>query len=104
MNRLLINHIKKVLPALKHDIHTQISLLTEELAGYGDTIIDGAENQGALLLHLLSKFANAFCAAIDGTATGERNGYELYGGARIVNIFHSVFQGELNLIGPLSGL
>ena len=29
---------------------------------------------------------------------------QLYGGARIINIFHVVFQGELDMIGPFSGL
>jgi len=77
--------------------------LHEELDSYGDTIIDGTENQGALLLHLISKFATNFGNAIDGNANkGEV--LQLYGGARIINIFHVVFQGELDMIGPFSGL
>jgi len=54
-------------------------------------------------LHLISKFATNFGNAIDGNA-GKGEVLQLYGGARIINIFHVVFQGELDMIGPFSGL
>jgi len=104
MNTILIRHIKQRLPALKQDIHSNVQLLTEELQQYGESMIDGVENKGALLLHLLGKFSNNFNSAIDGTGGTIPPGRELYGGARIVNIFHSVFQGELDMIDAYAGL
>ena len=35
---------------------------------YGDALLDGKSNQGALMLQLITQFANNYCDAIDGTS------------------------------------
>ena len=39
-----------------------------ELAKYGDALLEGKSNQGALMLQLITQFANNYCDAIDGTS------------------------------------
>ena len=38
------------------------------LTRYGDALLEGKSNQGALMLQLITQFANNYCDAIDGTS------------------------------------
>ncbi len=109
-NKLLVAHIRKVLPKLKANIKDQIRSLNSDLERIGDTPAPTDVTQrGYLLLRLIGDFANAFRAAIDGqserdlSTPGEKN-YKLNGGARIRYIFSEVFDKGLERIDPLDGL
>ena len=130
LNQILINHIKKCLPDLKQSIHENISELETEILSYGKPISmdhDMNNNKGALLLHLISKFSENFSDSIDGAnvntmmmrkykkSQNERKvnyddlnlsqqARELFGGARILYIFRTEFQINLNKIKSFDGL
>jgi len=100
LNRILINHIQRVLPDLRNKISAQIVAYEQEMKGYGAPLDDGAP-KGALLLHLLTKFCQDFRQSIDGHSTDSPSN-ELYGGARISYIFHDVFATTLDNIDPVA--
>ena len=66
-----------------------------EIAKYGDALLEGKSNQGALMLQLITQFVNNYCDAIDGTSAqvqeASRETGELQGGARINHIFRYEF-------------
>lgn len=74
-----------------------------ELQQYGETVYTNKSGQGALLLHLLSKFSSAYIDSIDGKSD-DVSITELYGGARISYIFHHSFEKGILSIHPFDGL
>ena len=68
LNRVLIHHIRDVVPMLKGKLLDMIAETEYELSGLGDPGIDAAEGgaQGAHLLNLFSQFANNFSDSIEG--------------------------------------
>ncbi|KAF4525209.1 hypothetical protein B566_EDAN008316 [Ephemera danica] len=99
LNRLLVYHIRECLPQLKTRVSCMMAQFQTLLSSYGSDVI----NTSQTLLQIITKFAFAYCATIDGTARNiETN--ELCGGARICYIFHETFGRALNFIQPLSGL
>ncbi|KAI8393761.1 Dynamin central region-domain-containing protein [Radiomyces spectabilis] len=104
LNAILLAHIKEKLPELRTKLSGLISQTQKELAQYGDpTFTTGAVHRGSLVLRLLTKFANDFVAAIDGTSA-EMSTKELCGGARIYFIFNNVFGNALDAIPPCANL
>lgn len=55
------------------------------------------------LLQIITKFAGAYCATIEGTARNIET-TELCGGARMCYIFHETFGRTLDGIHPLTGM
>jgi len=106
MNRVLINHIKKVLPNIKAQIQEDISKLEDELAGYGVPIIETEQAMSALLLNLITQFATNFGNTIDGVGIDESkmNSNELFGGARILYTFRVAYQREVMRVHAHDGL
>jgi len=106
MNKVLINHIKGVLPNIKSQIQKDISKLEDELAGYGVPIIETEQAMSALLLNLITQFATNFGNTIDGVGIDERkmNSNELFGGARILYIFRVAYQKEVMRVHAHDGL
>jgi dynamin 1-like protein len=109
-NKLLVTHIRRVLPKLKANIKDQIKTLVADLDRIGELAAPTDVTQrGYLLLRLIGDFANAFRAAIEGqrerdlTTASDKN-YKLNGGARIRHIFNEVFDKNLERIDPLDGL
>ena len=108
-NRLLVTHIKKVLPKLKSNIKEQSKELKRELVRIGEISAptDSAQ-RSYLMLRLIEDFSNNFRAAIDGS--GDRGDPDaahsrtLNGGARIRHVFNEVFGKTLENIDPLAGL
>ncbi|XP_055682927.1 dynamin-1-like protein [Lutzomyia longipalpis] len=99
LNRLLMHHIRDCLPDLKTRVNVMMSQFQSLLSSYGDDVKDKSQT----LLQIITKFASAYCATIDGTARNiETN--ELCGGARICYIFHETFGKTLDSIHPLTGL
>ncbi|CAO3631712.1 unnamed protein product [Cunninghamella echinulata] len=104
LNQILFNHIKEKLPELRTKLSSLISQTQHELSQYGDPVLTtGTMHRGSLILRLLTKFANDFVAAIDGTSS-EMSTKELCGGARIYYIFNNVFGNALIAIPPCSNL
>lgn len=99
LNRLLMHHIRDCLPALKTRVNVMASQFSSLVTSFGEPV----EDKGKLLLQIITKFATAYCATIEGTAKNiETN--ELCGGARICYIFHETFGKALESVEPLGGL
>ncbi|GAB6021468.1 UAA transporter [Chamberlinius hualienensis] len=99
LNRLLMHHIRDCLPDLKTRVNVMISQFQSLLNSYGDAV----EDKSQTLLQIITKFASAYCATIEGTARNIET-TELCGGARICYIFHETFGQTLASIDPLGGL
>ena len=99
LNRLLMHHIRDCLPELKTRVSVMISQFQTLLNSYGDAVVD----QGQTLLQIITRFASAYCSAIEGTARDIETS-KLSGGARISYVFHEVFSKRLDAVDPLEGL
>ncbi|KAH3765574.1 dynamin GTPase [Pelomyxa schiedti] len=105
LNRILLNHIRDTIPDLKVKVNKLLADAKAEYSQYGDLIsCNGGE--GALLLQILTKFSNDFCAIIDGKSIGTQqiSLTELTGGARISYIFNEIYSYCLNGMDPLRDL
>lgn len=69
------------------------------LNSYGGDV----EDKSQTLLQIITKFANSYCATIEGTSRNIET-TELCGGARICYIFHETFGKTLDSINPLADL
>lgn len=76
-----------------------ISQFQSLLNSYGEDVTDKSQT----LLQIITKFASAYCATIEGTARNIET-TELCGGARICYIFHETFGRTLDGIHPLTGV
>ncbi|KAH7910477.1 dynamin protein dnm1 [Hygrophoropsis aurantiaca] len=104
LNQVLMNHIRDKLPDMKARLNTLMGQAQHELNSFGDAAIFGDKNQqGALVLRLMNKFAHDFVASIEGTKV-DISTKELSGGARIYYIFNDVFGHALASIDSTSNL
>lgn len=99
LNRLLMHHIRDCLPDLKTRVNVMASQFQSLLNSYGEDVTDKSQ----CLLQIITKFASAYCATIEGTARNIET-TELCGGARMCYIFHETFGRTLDSIHPLTGL
>ncbi|KAM0732431.1 Dynamin-1-like protein [Formica fusca] len=99
LNRLLMQHIRDCLPELKNRVNTMIAQYQTLLNSYGGDV----EDKSQTLLQIITKFANSYCATIEGTSRNIET-TELCGGARICYIFHETFGRTLDSINPLADL
>ncbi|XP_050446525.1 dynamin-1-like protein isoform X2 [Cataglyphis hispanica] len=99
LNRLLMQHIRDCLPELKNRVNTMIAQYQTLLNSYGGDV----EDKSQTLLQIITKFANSYCATIEGTSRNIET-TELCGGARICYIFHETFGKTLDSINPLADL
>jgi len=67
LNQMLLGHIRACLPELRTKAASALVRARGEIAKYGDALLEGKSNQGALMLQLITQFANNYCDAIDGT-------------------------------------
>lgn len=99
LNRLLMHHIRDCLPELKTRVNVMASQFQSLLNSYGEDVTDKSQT----LLQIITKFASAYCATIEGTSKNIET-TELCGGARMCYIFHETFGRTLDSIHPLTGL
>merc|ERR1719237_1406211 len=99
LNRLLMQHIRDCLPELKTRVNVMAAQFQSLLNSYGNDVLD----KNTTLLQIITKFAAAYVATLDGTSTNIETS-ELCGGARICYIFHETFGRTLDSIHPLAGL
>lgn len=106
LNRILMSHIRERLPDIKARLNTLMGQTEQELASYGDfpSLAESAEGRAALLLNLMTKFANSFVNSVDGTTFDDVSIKELCGGARIYYIYNEVFGAQLAAINPTQNL
>lgn len=91
LNQVLMNHIRDKLPDMKARLNTLMGQAQQELNSFGDAAIFGDRNQqGGLILRLMTQFARDFVSSIEGTKV-DVSTKELSGGARIYYIFNDVF-------------
>ncbi|PSS03327.1 hypothetical protein EW026_g5003 [Hermanssonia centrifuga] len=91
LNQVLMNHIRDKLPDMKARLNTLMGQAQQELNSFGDAAIYGDVNQqGGLVLRLMTQFARDFISSIEGTNMNIST-KELSGGARIYYIFNDVF-------------
>ncbi|KAJ7065336.1 dynamin protein dnm1 [Mycena amicta] len=104
LNQVLMNHIRDKLPDMKARLNTLMGQAQQELNSFGDSDSFGDQNQqGALILRLMTQFARDFVASIEGTKV-DVSTKELSGGARIYYIFNDVFGHALDSIDATENL
>ncbi|KDQ61820.1 hypothetical protein JAAARDRAFT_31294 [Jaapia argillacea MUCL 33604] len=104
LNQVLMNHIREKLPDMKARLNTLIGQAQQELNSFGDPSLFGDKNQqGALILRLMTQFARDFVSSIEGSNL-EISTKELSGGARIYYIFNDVFGHALASIDATQNL
>ncbi|KAI8985641.1 Dynamin central region-domain-containing protein [Trametes punicea] len=104
LNQVLMNHIRDKLPDMKARLNTLMGQAQQELSSYGDAAIYGDKNQqGGLILRLMTQFARDFVSSIEGTSV-DISTKELSGGARIYYIFNDVFGQALQSIDATHNL
>ncbi|KAH8995110.1 dynamin protein dnm1 [Lactarius hatsudake] len=104
LNHVLMNHIRDKLPDMKARLNTLMGQAQQELNSFGDEAIYGDTNQqGALVLRLMTRFAHDFVTSIEGRNV-DISTKELSGGARIYYIFNDVFGHALTSIEPTHSL
>lgn len=106
LNKILMNHIRERLPDIKAKLNTLMGQTEQELSSYGDfpSLAETKEGKSALLLNLMTKFANSFVNSVEGTALDDFSIKELCGGARIYYIFNEVYGYQLASINPTQNL
>lgn len=104
LNQVLINHIRDKLPDMKARLNTLMGQAQQELNSFGDSAIFGDKNQqGGLILRLMTQFARDFVSSIEGTKV-DISTKELSGGARIYYIFNDIFGRALGSIDATHNL
>ncbi|KAJ7132181.1 dynamin protein dnm1 [Mycena epipterygia] len=104
LNQVLMNHIRDKLPDMKARLNTLMGQAQQELNSFGDSDSFGDQNQqGALILRLMTQFARDFVSSIEGTKV-DISTKELSGGARIYYIFNDVFGQALDSIDSTQNL
>ena len=90
-----MNHIRDKIPDMKARLNTLMGQAQQELNAFGDEALFGDKNQqGAIVLRLMTQFARDFVSSIEGT-NFDISTKELSGGARIYYIFNDVFGNAL---------
>lgn len=103
LNKLLMDHIQSNLPDLRTKIAHMLQQKHNELVSYGDSILETSGQRGAMVLQIITTFAQNFKSALTGQAQ-DGNMAELSGGARISYIFNDVFATTLDKVDPAEGL
>ncbi|KAF3599303.1 hypothetical protein F2Q69_00032928 [Brassica cretica] len=98
ITKILVQHIKVLLPDLKSRISNALVATAKEHQSYGE-ITESTAGQGAILLNFLSKYCEAYSSLLEGKSE-EMSTSELSGGARIHYIFQSIFVKSLEEVDP----
>lgn len=103
LNRLLVDHIKKSLPALKTRVSSLIVDRERELERYGEDPTQGGLNPNELIMTIIQKYVTGYENLIAGKV-GNKIDNELRGGARINRIFIDQYEKMVNEIPPITEL
>ncbi|SCV69422.1 BQ2448_2442 [Microbotryum intermedium] len=97
LNTILMHHIKSTLPDIKQKISQTLSKYEAELASLGGAM--GDQNNGNVILQIITEFCAEFRNAIDGHS-GDLSLNELSGGARISFVFHELYSNGVKSLDP----
>jgi hypothetical protein len=89
--------IRAMLPDIKARITSQLQKYTAELQSLGGPLGDG--NSSSIVLSMITDFTNELCTVIDGN-TNDLSLSELSGGARVLFLFHELFNVGVKSIDP----
>lgn len=103
LNKILIQHIRYNLPALKRRIEEMRIDCQLKYQSFGGVLGDSGANKLPTLLHLLNQYSTQFVDSLDGNS-GEISTFELRGGASIQLIFNDGYQKTLCTLDPCRGL
>ena len=107
LNRELVKHVARELPALRNRVSGQLHRIKrdlEELQVVGENFSqDSKTAQGAILLQILIKFSNDFSHMLEGQGK-DAVCTELKGGARINFIFQEIYKPAIQKLSPLHSL
>jgi len=107
LNRELVKHVARELPALRNRVSGQLHRIKrdlEELQVVGEDFSQSSKTaQGAILLQILIKFSNDFSQMLEGTCK-DAVCTELKGGARINFIFQEIYKPAIQQLSPLYSL
>eukprot|EP00658_Telonema_sp_P-2_P015693 TRINITY_DN1605_c0_g1_i4.p1 TRINITY_DN1605_c0_g1~~TRINITY_DN1605_c0_g1_i4.p1 ORF type:complete len:677 (-),score=149.15 TRINITY_DN1605_c0_g1_i4:391-2421(-) len=104
MNTLLISHIKQCLPALNKRVQELQQQKAKELSSYGQSDSSTFAEKGAILLGIVTQFAQDFGNIIEGKANDLVSTTEISGGARVHYIFSDIYNRAIQEISYLDGL
>ena len=103
LNKVLMHHIKNVLPSLKQKVNDMLKTNEQQLATYG-VPMDGNEHlQGILMLNIITNFSNSFNNLIEGRSIQD-NVETLEGGAKIREVLLRSFISQLKSIEALEDM
>eukprot|EP00200_Dunaliella_tertiolecta_P012263 CAMPEP_0202375302 /NCGR_PEP_ID=MMETSP1127-20130417/6003_1 /ASSEMBLY_ACC=CAM_ASM_000462 /TAXON_ID=3047 /ORGANISM="Dunaliella tertiolecta, Strain CCMP1320" /LENGTH=673 /DNA_ID=CAMNT_0048972739 /DNA_START=12 /DNA_END=2029 /DNA_ORIENTATION=- len=101
LNTLLVEHIRAMLPDLRHAIHNTLEARMQELHALGEPMpTDSKSGRGAFLLQLLCEYSERFAAMLEGRHQ-DLSTKRLSGGARIRAVFNEVFARAIREIAPM---
>lgn len=103
LNRLLMHHIKAVLPDLKKKVSDMIRSNEEQLRTYGFPLSENRDLQGVVMLNVITSYATSFSNAVEGKTLTEA-GTELEGGAKIRDILLRKFIQQLKNMDALNSM
>ncbi|XP_021891495.1 dynamin-related protein 3A-like [Carica papaya] len=101
LNQILELHIRNVHPGLKAKLNYHMVTLAGELQAYRK-VIDSKEEQREVLLNILDRYCQDFCAMIDGS-NQNMSTRQLYD-SRIHYVFESIFGTTLEELDPCENL
>jgi dynamin 1-like protein len=101
LNRILIEHIKRELPALRTRVEELIKDKERELERYGEDPAGSPMNAHQLVVSIITTYCTKFSDLIAGKV-GDQVEDDLKGGARISRIFKDVFEREIKDAPALS--
>mmetsp|Transcript_35511 Transcript_35511/g.40338 ORF Transcript_35511/g.40338 Transcript_35511/m.40338 type:complete len:731 (+) Transcript_35511:178-2370(+) len=99
LSNSLMNHIKEELPGIRSQISTLLTQKEMDMAKYGDPLLDTVENKGALILHIISKFAQSYTEILEGRFMHHSTD-EFIGGSRLNYIFFEIFNKTITNLDP----
>ena len=102
LNKMLMVHIKAVLPDLKKRVSEAIRSNEEQLRTYGYPLEGNRDFQGVIMLNIITSYSSSFSNAIEGKTLSDVS--EIQGGAKIRHILLGKFINQLKSIDPLDGI
>jgi len=108
LNRVLLGHIQRSLPDLRQRVSKMLGEARIEMSKYSSQFIDGSSSsaRSAMLLQLLNRFNDEFKESLQGSLDekGSGNKNELFGGAKLREIFEDRFSEVITSIQPFAGI
>lgn len=106
LNRLLMEHIRSTMPALRHKVQTLLEEKSKELEGYGSDPTQNAATLNAFVLEVITKYIEIFNNFLDGkSAEGEDSQNPTDARvSRITSLFQDSYNAKLDALPGVSGM